>query len=82
MKACECSTKETHFARVKFSNGHAHFVEVCNTCGGNVRGKSTYVAARELRARGIEPDNLSFVPEEQTHRSFDPRQRGLFDDAP
>ena len=82
MRTCTCSVKDTYFGRMKFSNGHIHYREVCLACGGNARGRGTNVGISELRAKGIDPESLPDLPEEQTAAPSESRPRGLFDDLP
>src|SRR5690242_14333585 len=77
MITCECSERDSRFARVRFKDGQVHFREVCSRCGGNVRGGGQNVGLRELETRGIDPESLPFLPEESPslQHHFPPPQR-------
>ena len=49
---------------MRFQNGKIHYREVCRLCGGNARGKSTQVGAKELRKLGVDLDTLPWIPEQ------------------
>jgi hypothetical protein len=61
-----CAHTHRRFCRVPFLRRGgvvgAHIMERCQTCGVNCRGAGIWVARREIRRMGLDPDDLPIVP--------------------